>query len=91
MSATKSSTVKPAAKPVRKKELDVTAEIRNLMIQRGVKDEAIEVEYDDKIWTLMLRKKLVRPEGGSWNTLVYIDAYHMENDTHYSKLSAALR
>ena len=53
------------------------------MIRHGVKDEAVQVEYDDEVWTLMLRKKLAKPVGGQWNQLVYIDAYHMESDKHY--------
>ena len=68
---------------VQKKEIDMNEDIRRIMLRCAIKDQSVQVEYNGTIWTLLLRKKLVKPVGGKWNQLTYIDAYHMENDTHF--------
>ncbi len=73
----------PAAKLVQKREIDVDSAMRNVMIQNGVKDQTIDVEHNGTRWSLLLRKKMVKPVGGAWNQLMYIDVYHMENETHF--------
>jgi len=71
------------SQPIKKTEIDVNEDIRRIMIRNGIKDKAVQVEYNGSTWTLLLRKKLVKPVGGAWNSLVYIDAYHMENEKHF--------
>ena len=72
-----------AAAVVQKIEIDMNEDLRRVMLRCGIKDQPVQVEYDGSMWTLLLRKKLAKPEGGAWNTLVYLDAYHMENDKHF--------